>query len=234
VLRSADQGVTWAENGLQGQQIDAVQTTQDGQHLVAIKDQHSREETLYRSQDGGETWTVLPHPTRRPDAFMLDESGQLFVFHGEGVEYMHPDSLAWQPASAFRPDYSGFGSLLIGPKGHLYVGTLGQGVYRSTSPARTVANERANEVPRHIALGQNYPNPFNPHTTIPFTLAQPARVTMDVVDVLGRVVATLIEGEMPTGMHMVSWEARGIPSGVYFYRLRTEHRLEMRKMILLQ
>jgi hypothetical protein len=64
------------------------------------------------------------------------------------------------------------------------------------------------------------PNPFASSTTVWFTVEQPGRIRLEVHDVLGRPVATLAEGRVPRGDHAVSWDARGLPSGVYFCRLR--------------
>jgi hypothetical protein len=73
-------------------------------------------------------------------------------------------------------------------------------------------------VPQEITLWQNYPNPFNPTTSIQFSIPTRSAVTLEVVDVLGRVVATLAEGEFDAGLHQLSWEARAA-SGIYFARL---------------
>lgn len=76
------------------------------------------------------------------------------------------------------------------------------------------------DIPTIYALHQNYPNPFNPTTTIHFDLPEPALVTMQVYDVMGREVATLIEGEeYDFGQQSVEFNGEDVASGVYFYRL---------------
>ena len=75
-------------------------------------------------------------------------------------------------------------------------------------------------VPEGIILEQNYPNPFNPTTMIAFALLNPGSVTLRIYDALGRTVATLAEEEVRSpGRHAVSFDASGLASGVYFYRL---------------
>ncbi|MBM4166181.1 MAG: T9SS type A sorting domain-containing protein [Ignavibacteria bacterium] len=95
--------------------------------------------------------------------------------------------------------------------------------------------------PSGISLEQNYPNPFNPTTTIRFEIPVgaihelPLQTTLKVYDVLGREVATLLNNEpMEEGEHEVQFDANGLTSGVYFYRLQTENIVQTRKMILLK
>ncbi len=88
-------------------------------------------------------------------------------------------------------------------------------------------------------LAQNSPNPFNPHTEIRFTLARPMSVTLEVLDLTGRVVALLENGRRRAGDHVVVWDGSGedgrrAASGTYFYRLRADGAAETRKMILLK
>jgi hypothetical protein len=83
-------------------------------------------------------------------------------------------------------------------------------------------------------LSQNYPNPFNPQTSIDFTMPANGHVTLDVYDVSGGLVATLVDGIETAGRHTVRFNAEGLASGVYFYRLRGNGFNEMRKMVLLK
>ena len=66
-------------------------------------------------------------------------------------------------------------------------------------------------------LGNNYPNPFNPSTTIPFTLAERAHARLKVFDVLGRHCATLVDRELPAGVHYARFYVDDLPSGTYLY-----------------
>lgn len=88
--------------------------------------------------------------------------------------------------------------------------------------------------PREIRLFQNYPNPFNPTTTLRIALRTATNVVLEVYDVLGRRVATLVDGYLTPGEHESVWETKGIPSGVYYARLTAGHHFETEKMILLK
>ena len=80
----------------------------------------------------------------------------------------------------------------------------------------------ASTLPTEYALFQNYPNPFNPSTTIRFALPTETYVCVTVFNVLGQVVATLVDEKLPAGYHQVTWDTKNHPSGVYFYRLQTK------------
>jgi subtilisin family serine protease len=88
------------------------------------------------------------------------------------------------------------------------------------------------DVPAEFALKQNYPNPFNPKTVVRYEVAVKSAVRLVVYDVLGREVARLAEGIQDAGVRSVEWDASGIPSGVYFYRLRAGDFTETKKMVL--
>jgi uncharacterized protein (DUF1501 family) len=101
-------------------------------------------------------------------------------------------------------------------------------------PVIVSASGGKSTIPKEYALGQNYPNPFNPDTTIGFNLPRTSTVLLEVYDLLGRSVATLVDGEMPAGSHSVQFHARGLASGTYIYRLRADEYVETRKLMLLR
>ena len=77
-------------------------------------------------------------------------------------------------------------------------------------------------IPLEFSLAQNYPNPFNPSTKINFSLAFDSKVTLKIFDLLGQEVATLINGELAAGEQEITFNAAGLNSGVYFYRINAE------------
>ncbi|MBI4429797.1 MAG: T9SS type A sorting domain-containing protein, partial [Ignavibacteriales bacterium] len=90
-----------------------------------------------------------------------------------------------------------------------------------------------NDVLERFSLSQNYPNPFNPSTEIQFSLSRKSYVTLTIFDLLGREVATLISEELSAGSYSTHWDAAGLPSGVYLYRLQAGAFVETKKLILL-
>lgn len=89
-------------------------------------------------------------------------------------------------------------------------------------------------MPDAVTLHPNHPNPFHASTAIRYALPRPARVTLAVHDALGREVAVLVDGSRPAGLHAVRFDARGLPSGVYLYRLRTGDVARTRRMLLVR
>jgi hypothetical protein len=85
-----------------------------------------------------------------------------------------------------------------------------------------------------FALMQNYPNPFNPSTVISYRLPVISKVSLKVYDVLGNEVATLVDEEKPAGEYEVTWEAKNLAGGVYFYRLQTEEFIQTKNMLMIK
>jgi uncharacterized delta-60 repeat protein len=95
------------------------------------------------------------------------------------------------------------------------------------------------ESPSEFVLSQNYPNPFNPTTKIEFTLAKSGFVTLQIYDVVGRKVRTLVSEELSSGYKSVSWDGKNedgeeVASGIYFYQLKVGDFSEPKKMLLLK
>ena len=94
------------------------------------------------------------------------------------------------------------------------------------------AEEVATEKPAAYAMSQNYPNPFNPTTKIRFSLPNPGHVILEIYNIFGQHVETLINEERAAGKYDVQWNAEGITSGIYLCRLEAGHFVEMKKLIL--
>jgi hypothetical protein len=105
--------------------------------------------------------------------------------------------------------------------------------------ALSQGSENPNQMPTSFALKQNYPNPFNPQTSIAFDLPAASHVTLDILNVLGQKVKTLVSEYQEAGSHSVIWDGtsdNGSPtaSGVYFYRLTADGNQAVKKMMMLK
>lgn len=118
---------------------------------------------------------------------------------------------------------------------------ISDSLFTITYPVNTESESR---LPGEFSLSQNYPNPFNPITKIKFTIPQTdiplqrgARgglVTLKVFDVLGNEIATLFNEEKPAGEYEVEFNAVKLPSGIYFYQLKSDSFIQTKKMVLMK
>jgi len=103
-----------------------------------------------------------------------------------------------------------------------------------TTSVVSVEEIYGSNIPQEYFLSQNYPNPFNPITTIVFSIPEEGSVSLVIYDVLGNEVATLVDEYKPAGTYEITWNAKNLPSGVYFYHLKTESFFQTKKMILMK
>lgn len=113
-------------------------------------------------------------------------------------------------------------------------GTMGDMYLIKYSESSTGFQDKTPAMPRVYALSQNYPNPFNPTTTIRYTLPIAGNVQLNVYNVLGQVVSTLVNTHQEPGSHSVTFDASQFSSGIYFYGLRAGAYAEMKRMILVK
>jgi len=89
-------------------------------------------------------------------------------------------------------------------------------------------------IPTEFTLSQNYPNPFNPSTTINYQIATKSNVQLFVFNMLGEKVATLVNELQQPGSYQIEWDARGLSSGIYFYQIKANDFVSVKKMILMK
>lgn len=125
---------------------------------------------------------------------------------------------------------------LLNNNGYLYylTGKGSNSIYYAnlSDTVTTVLDNKINEL--EFELLNNYPNPFNPSTTIEFSLKKYSSVDLTVYDVLGCEIKNIFNGNLPVGFHKFSFDAKGLSSGVYFYRLKANNKISIKKMLLLR
>lgn len=110
--------------------------------------------------------------------------------------------------------------------------------YETASAFRVDVDTTSNNVepsliiPHAYTLAQNYPNPFNPTTTIEYHLTTATPIRLEIYDLLGRKVTTLVNQTQPPGNHQVTWNAGNLASGIYFYTLQTSNYKETNTMLI--
>lgn len=93
---------------------------------------------------------------------------------------------------------------------------------------------RESNLPQMFFVEQNYPNPFNPTTTIKFGLPAASHVTIKVFNILGKEIATLLDGRIDAGMHKLSFDATNLSAGIYFYQVQAVDFVEIKRMVLVK
>ena len=201
---------------------------------------------LFLSTDSGQTWSsyvnglqgygypqVMAVAIRGEDIFagLTDQGGPNYpsMFYTSTI---HRDD--WINTGQGLP-LLGVSSIYINDSS-IFVGIIHEGgIWRAPlSQVTGIEQPRGPAVPTSIHLSQNYPNPFNPTTNIEYRIANRGFVSLKVYDVLGREVATLVNGVQKAGRYDIKFNASRLASGVYFYRLKAGSYSKTAKMLLLK
>ncbi len=158
----------------------------------------------------------------------------LFVDSGEFPYSLSDDS----PIINFgTPDTTGLNlpeyDLAGNPR--IYGGRIDMGAYEN----QNVVGANEHLIPIVTKLDQNYPNPFNPTTTINFSLKENSKVSLNIYNIKGQKVKTLVRDQLSAGQHSVVWDGRdennkSVSSGIYFYKLKTDKFEKTKRMVLLK
>jgi photosystem II stability/assembly factor-like uncharacterized protein len=191
--------------------------------------------TLVKTVDGGANWLVqtVPWGTKNLLDIEFNTPNRLWVAGVDQLCYYSTDGGANWTSADVTPIALTYDVMTVhfqGPAGVLWVGCQYSNVYSRSDAA--VTGTDSPKLP--FALNQNYPNPFNPSTTITFATALDGRVGLNVYDVSGRLVATVMNENLKAGTHTVTFNADRLATGVYFYKLSTSSGEITRKMVIVR
>jgi photosystem II stability/assembly factor-like uncharacterized protein len=228
LYRSTDYGETWTQvsSGLTVPLVKSLAHSGDGALFAGTS------AGLFRSTDNGDHWTISGLTGILVKTMAIHPLGTVIAGTDSGIFVSTNDGDSWSQADSGLTR-RGILSLTVDSSGYVYAGTSDSGVFRSVQPVSAV-HEVSGLPPKSYLLSQNYPNPFNPVTTIDFSVPRAGPVLLRVFNVLGEEVATLVSDDLPPGSYRTRWNAAGIGSGVYFYRLQAGSFLDTKKLILLQ
>jgi hypothetical protein len=194
------------------------------------------------SIDIGDTWTSW---VGEPAISTVVDTSTISVPVGTFITFVvktylksAPDSLVF--TSYFANNMGRIKSIFRGETGVLTSYTIvgGSGYFPiavgnwwRSGPQNGVDNESSN-FSTYFSLEQNYPNPFNPSTTINYYLRHSGYTQLKVFNMLCQEVTTLVSSFLPAGENSITWNAQGIPSGVYFYRLQSEKYSQTKKLLI--
>jgi hypothetical protein len=162
----------------------------------------------------------------------------VYVCFGRALGYMNGQWMDVHGAGAQRSDLKD-GDPNNYPEGH---GPQGDAIriynyvrlVRDADITTGIDESDSENLPTDFQLNQNYPNPFNPSTTISFTLPTSGAVSLEIYNMLGQRVATLVNGNLSACHHSYKWNAANFSSGIFYYRLTSKVTSETRKMLLVK
>ena len=194
---------------------------------------------VYRSIDFGETWEKLSEQLDNEvgGAFDLVASGEtLYTYTFSGIWKSTDGARNWEKISTdgLLSNFFFAGSPISINNGYLYYAPFNSGIFKYELEGSSTNSELSNEVVEEFRLDQNYPNPFNPNTVISFQLAENSLVSLKVYNLLGQEVASLVNQRMVSGSHTINFDASGLSSGVYIYRLQAGNQAQTKKMTLIK
>jgi hypothetical protein len=186
----------------------------------------------YRTTDGGNSWNTVTHPGNgygRPTVGAGNKMWQ--VSAGSIFIYTSTDNgNSWTSNNSFIQTKSDISISRTGST--VWISTVSDNILHTSTGVNI--NTISSQVPDGFSLSQNYPNPFNPSTKIKFAIPGSYFVKLAVYDLLGREVSSLVNEQLQAGTYEYEFEASGLNSGVYFYKISTESFSEVKKMILLK
>ncbi|MCB0729293.1 MAG: T9SS type A sorting domain-containing protein [Ignavibacteriae bacterium] len=200
---------------------------------------HSRYETQLINRDSANIYYNFENAVYVPDI-----NGYVFNFLYNNYTYVDSvlkyDSIAKSLAGSYNTTYyqiywelaANFTNVLFNNASHIISDLIYTAWVNAGTP--TLVSLTGTILPEKFYLGQNYPNPFNPVTKLEFGIAEPGFVTLNIYDVLGNEVATIVNDRLQPGLYEVEWNAASYPSGTYFYKLSSDVFSDTRRMMLLK
>ncbi|MDP1675905.1 MAG: T9SS type A sorting domain-containing protein [Bacteroidota bacterium] len=176
---------------------------------------------------GGKAFRLLPHPDSLEFRIELSIADQKYGWFGPfGFD---TSKIYW--AVAYTHVYQATQDSSYWVDGKYFLCDFATGAVILTQPTRV---KEETPIPERFSLLQNYPNPFNPTTNIRFTIPVSNGTSLKIYDLLGKEVAVLVNEKRDAGEYTIPFNAAHLPSGIYFYQLRSGKFVETKKMILLR
>ena len=232
VYRSEDNGVNWIAV-LQSPAIDYVE--------VAAIDNHAFAGSFFAgarySSNNGSTWFISNGFPTDASVFALGPVVDEMVLAGTDLApswiYASFDGgISFSPYSEGLAERASVEAFAVNDT-FMFAGTDDHGVWRRVRPG-VVSVQTESEILRDYHLAQNHPNPFNPTTTISYTIPSDGFVNLSVYNTIGEEVRTLVNEFKEAGSHNENFNATGLSSGIYFYKLKAGNFVQTKKMILMK
>jgi len=240
VYKSTDFGETWESWQYAGtghaNDIKIVSIDSAVVHIVVRSNSG-----FYISRDGGTTWEQknegLPQSSKITHVCLVDSDFYIsihkFYSNETGVFKSHVSDIHWELVG----NYEEFQGVIVGPLLYsthfdkLFAGT-GNGLF--CYDLSVEVETEVKQSPQSFSLKQNYPNPFNNNTVIEYELKKTAHVILDIYDINGTWIKSLVNDRKSQGVYKVMFSSQRLGSGVYFCQLKTDSFSETRKLLLIK
>jgi hypothetical protein len=224
LFKSTDNGLMWSSYGgyLYGANTMAIvgNTIYAGSYTV-----------LQKSADDGLNWSAVTGlPSGYNYLYLKAFRDYLFCVHLTGVYFQHKDSTIWHNTSnGLMPGFFSTGEV---DENYIYTAAQEGKIWRRPLSEVITSIEDQNNLFAGFTLLQNYPNPFARKTEIKWRTSEYCQVELRLYDFTGREIKTLVDENEAPGKHQVTFNAAGLPPGVYFYQLKANGKGETKKMIV--
>jgi hypothetical protein len=216
VVASYDTALTWDTlfYAVNSETLNSIFANEKGLITAIGRD------NIYTTSDYGANWVKGYPPMSYPGSWAMNSNGLIAYAYDNFIRIGYKNWSSWQVLNFDLVDevrnlqFVDEKTLMVQTK----VGAYFKYIINDTT---TSISEIDPTIPISLKLAQNFPNPFNPETVIRFQLPVAGYVKGVVYDILGREVATLINGEMPAGYHEIKFDSKGIASGVYIFRIES-------------
>jgi len=236
IFRSEDNGETWYEisDSLANSVWNDILIDINGYIFVAGETQTSYNISgLYRTKDDGNSWEEILS-CRKAWWILKGINNYIIAVTSCGIFISKDDGDTWNNITA-NLDGKSYGHVTTTSSGYIFAATE-EGIYRfdMNKYVTSLSEQEKHNTIQHYHFSQNYPNPFNPSTTIEYDLPKSSDVNIEIYNIAGEKIQTLLNEKILAGSHQVEFNAENLSSGVYFYKIVAGEFQDVKKMILLK
>ncbi|MCB0722111.1 MAG: T9SS type A sorting domain-containing protein [Ignavibacteriae bacterium] len=213
VIVSTNNGVNWSITSFTPYVADMDKNSEG---VLYIGTSNASGNSVWKSTDNGSSWIPLGVGESTVEDLHIDNEDNIYVSNSGNLYRSTNGGNNWSLFETGIPSGQTVYSITGSESNFVFAGTGSSGVYRNGTATSVI---QTNSIASKFKLGQNYPNPFNPVTNIEFSIPERGHITLEVFDIYGRRVSTLVDGDMNVGNYKTLFNAESQSSGTYFYRL---------------
>ena len=227
---STNNGSTWSQTGNSTEDVNAMAA--DNGYIYAGTAFHG----VFISSNNGANWIQYFNNTK-VNSIHVSYPNIIIGTKDQGVYVSTNNGTNWTQRNQGLGNQNVKGLVVF--NNNVYAATYGSAIWKRGFTETIGIRNISSEIPSSYSLYQNYPNPFNPVTKIKFSLpsnvkSETSNVKLDVYDILGKEIATLVDEQLPPGSYEVTFDGSDYASGVYFYKLKAGDYSNTKRMLLVK